>query len=59
MHYPAGNRRRGIYVEYVTGYGQPIQRGSVTVIPEPAAVVMLLSGLAGLGVLGWRRRRAA
>ncbi len=46
-------------IEYVTGYGQPIQRGTVTVIPEPAAVVMLLSGLAGLGVLGWRRRRAA
>ncbi len=45
-------------IEYVTGYGQPIQRGSVTVIPEPATVVMLASGLLGLLLL-WRRRRQA
>ncbi len=43
-------------IEYVTGYGQPIQRGSVTVIPEPGTVVMLISGLLGLLLLAWRRR---
>ncbi len=43
-------------IEYLTGYGQPIQRGSVTVIPEPGTVVMLISGLLGL-LLVWRRRR--
>ncbi len=43
-------------IEYVTGYGQPIQRGTVTVIPEPGTVVMLISGLLGLLLL---RRRFA
>ncbi len=45
-------------IEYVTGYGQPRMRGTITVIPEPGTVVMLLSGLLGL-LLAWRRWRAA
>jgi hypothetical protein len=32
---------------------------SPAVVPEPATVLLLGSGLAGLGALGWRRRRAA
>ena len=36
--------------------------GTITpssVIPIPAALPLLLSGLVGLGLIGWRRRKAA
>lgn len=32
---------------------------SPSVIPVPAALPLLLTGLAGLGLIGWRRRKAA
>ncbi|MCH7596931.1 MAG: PEP-CTERM sorting domain-containing protein [Planctomycetes bacterium] len=46
-------------IEYVTGYGQPILRGTVTVIPEPGTVVMLLGVLLGMGLRARRRKRLA
>jgi hypothetical protein len=36
----------GYFVEYQTG-----------VVPVPAALPLLLTGLAGFGILGWRRKR--
>lgn len=41
------------------GVGRNGISGIATVIPVPAAMPLLLSGLFGLGVIGWRRRRAA
>jgi len=43
--------------------GQPvpeplIEDGSITIIPEPTSVVMAMFGLAGLGAVAIRRRRA-
>ena len=32
---------------------------ALTPVPVPAALPLLLSGLAGVGLIGWRRRRAA
>lgn len=57
----------GDYYVGVTGYtsnpfdGQHTVTGtyqlSVTVIPEPAALLQLVAGATGLAALGWRRRR--
>ncbi len=44
-------------IEFVTGFGQPTMTGTINVIPEPGTVIMLLSGLLGLALLVWRRRR--
>ena len=30
-----------------------------SVVPVPAALSLMLTGLAGLGLMGWRRRKAA
>ena len=31
-------------------------RGAITLVPEPATVLLLGAGLAGVGAIGWRRR---
>ena len=33
-------------------------RGAITVVPEPATVLLLASGLAAVGAIGWRRRKS-
>ena len=42
----AGDQIAGYFVEYQVG-----------TVPLPAALPLLLTGLAGFGVLGWRRKR--
>jgi len=42
-----GNQIAGYFVEYQVG-----------AVPLPAALPLLLTGLAGFGVLGWRRKRS-
>lgn len=42
----AGNQIAGYFVEYQVG-----------AVPLPAALPLMLTGLAGFGVLGWRRKR--
>jgi hypothetical protein len=42
-----GNQIAGYFVEYQVG-----------TVPLPAALPLMLTGLAGFGVVGWRRRRA-
>jgi hypothetical protein len=43
----AANQIAGYFVEYQVG-----------TVPLPAALPLMLTGLAGFGVLGWRRKRA-
>jgi len=43
----AGNEVIGYFVEYQVG-----------TVPLPAALPLMLTGLAGFGLLGWRRKRA-
>ena len=43
-----GSSSIGYFVEY-----------QVSAVPLPAALPLMLTGLAGFGVLGWRRKRAA
>ena len=42
-----------------TGLTATITLSETNVIPVPAALPLLLTGLAGLGLIGWRRRKAA
>jgi len=47
----------GDYMILEAAFGDSVPAGAVAV-PEPGTLVMLLGSLAGLAVLGWRRRRA-
>ena len=44
---------------YADGVSASITGPGIGTVPVPAALPLLLSGLLGLGVVGWRRRKAA
>jgi hypothetical protein len=43
-------------VEPIGATSDPVSRGSVSVMPLPASVWMLLASVAGLAFIGYRRR---
>jgi len=43
-------------LEYVTGFGGEKMRGTITVVPEPGTLVMLVLALLALNYIGKRRR---
>ena len=48
------------YVNIHTDQFRPGEiRGAITAIPEPSTYALLATGLAGIGGIAWRRRRAA
>ncbi|HUT11406.1 MAG TPA: PEP-CTERM sorting domain-containing protein, partial [Thermoguttaceae bacterium] len=46
-----------IRFEYMTGFGGDRIQGTIKVVPEPGTIALLASGLLGLALLVWRRRR--
>jgi hypothetical protein len=45
------------YINFHTvQFGGGEVRGAITLVPEPATVLLLGAGLAGVGAIGWRRR---
>ena len=55
------NSTSGSFQEYSEGSTDVrlFVNGEFSPVPVPAALPLFLSGLAGLGVVGWRRRKAA
>ncbi|HUT09713.1 MAG TPA: PA14 domain-containing protein [Thermoguttaceae bacterium] len=51
-----GTDPSAITFEYMLGFGSPRHSGTITVVPEPGTVVLLLSGLLALLLLIRRRR---
>ena len=46
------------YINFHTRqFGGGEVRGAITLVPEPATVVLLASGLVAVGAIGWRRRK--
>ena len=52
-----------IYEEEIVGDGFVIAsielEGDISAVPVPAALPLFVSALAGMGFLGWRRKRIA
>jgi hypothetical protein len=55
---PTGQTRFGVAVQAVVG-DVLLTSVSTTLIPVPAALPLFVSGLVGLGLLGWRRKKKA
>ena len=53
--HPAVGYATGIYPMGENGQGFGFSQGQVTAVPEPSTWAMLLLGLAGLGIAGYRR----
>jgi hypothetical protein len=56
---PTGQTRFGVAVQAVVGDVLLTSVSTLAAVPLPAALPLFASGLIGLGLLGWRRKKAA
>jgi hypothetical protein len=56
---PVGQTRFGVAVQAVTGDELLTSVSTLAAVPVPPALPLFATGLAGLGLLGWRRKKAA
>jgi hypothetical protein len=56
---PAGQTRFGVAVQALVGDELLTAVSTLAAVPVPPALPLFATGLAGLGLLGWRRKKAA